>query len=80
MRDHHQQETGHLQKGTVCKIKYKLLQASSQERCTSKELYRVRKTVLPFAPMIRRRIHIGILSGSLGNAAGLIRNAEASTS
>src|SRR2546427_7271110 len=24
--DHHQQRTGHLQKGTVCKIKYKLLQ------------------------------------------------------
>src|ERR1700736_4196981 len=23
--DHHQQRTGHLQKGTVCKIKYKLL-------------------------------------------------------
>src|SRR3982074_1502662 len=26
--DHHQQRTGHLQKGTVCKIKYKLLQRS----------------------------------------------------
>src|ERR1700730_1185071 len=24
--DHHQQRPGHLQKGTVCKIKYKLLQ------------------------------------------------------
>ncbi|HXN88053.1 MAG TPA: hypothetical protein VN890_01645 [Methylocella sp.] len=23
--DHHQQRTGHLQKGTLCKIKYKLL-------------------------------------------------------
>src|SRR3984893_9693754 len=26
--DHHQQRTGHLQKGTVCKIKYKLLHVS----------------------------------------------------
>src|ERR1700730_5307031 len=26
--DHHQQRTGHLQKGTVCKIKYKLLHNS----------------------------------------------------
>src|ERR1700716_4246264 len=24
--DHHQQRTGHLQKGTVCRVKYKLLQ------------------------------------------------------
>jgi hypothetical protein len=42
--------------------------ASSQERCTSNELYRVRKTVLPFAPMIWRRVHIGILSASRRNA------------
>src|ERR1700724_413325 len=29
--DHHQQRTGHLQKGTVCKIKYKLLQRSASQ-------------------------------------------------
>src|ERR1700704_433463 len=28
--DHHQQRTGHLQKGTVCKIKYKLLHLVDQ--------------------------------------------------
>src|SRR3977135_150766 len=30
--DHHQQQTGHLQKGTVCKIKYKLLHLGHQIR------------------------------------------------
>src|SRR2546421_1040346 len=30
--DHHQQRTGHLQKGTVCKIKYKLLQLTHEAR------------------------------------------------
>src|ERR1700730_10987444 len=32
--DHHQQRTGHLQKGTVCKIKYKLLHITCQCRCS----------------------------------------------
>src|SRR3979409_758971 len=30
--DHHQQRTGHLQKGTVCKIKYKLLHIKFSDR------------------------------------------------
>src|SRR5258705_9469068 len=33
--DHHQQRTGHLQKGTVCKIKYKLLQIISTVAASS---------------------------------------------
>ena len=41
---------------------------SGDASAETERLYRVRKTVLPFAPTIRRRIHIGILSASPRNA------------
>src|ERR1700720_1036049 len=76
--DHHQQRTGHLQKGTVCKIKYKLLQLSiGVELCSCREAQFLKKPSSP-ANAIALTSHGGARSG-LSIKAGSSRSAWSSS-